>query len=152
MKYADDLFSVISGHGNAGKSFGFDRFHDLRAVRIDGDRNNILARGHNVLRAETVELEHVLYVFYIVLLQGAFVGACVKHEHYILLGDGLILRVGIDPDQTEHSVCRYGQKPYHRLQRDRKPRDHAAHELRKLFLVAHRNTLRNELAEHKREE
>ena len=119
------------------------------AVRREG--GDVAGVGHQVPGHGLAEVEHVVDPLALFPLNGAPGLAQVHHHADLLLGDGLLLRLGAQAHEPEQAVGGHGQQPHRRPQDGGDAPHHAAGDLRHLHGLLHGDALGHQLAEHQGE-
>ena len=102
----------------------------------------------DLLRGHIIKGENVLDYAVLVLVDSTLFSAGVGHHHDLLLGDGVVLLVGVDAYEAQHRVCGDVEHPHERREHYHKKAYDTCHTERELFGIFGGDLLGDELAEY----
>ena len=150
VQNADHVIQGVLADGIAGMARGVDDvfpfFHAV-ALAQEGD---LRAVGAEFLHSAVVKLEDILDELLLLHVEHALARAGIHHGLDLLFADLLVVRVGVDAQQTQDAVGGHGQDPDDRCKDLRHHRQHGGHGHGQLFGFLHGQTLGHQLAEDQR--
>ena len=143
------IVNILAADRKAGKAAVLNGFDDGVERVLQPQHHHIGAVYHDIGRRGVVEFKDILDKLLFVALDGALLLADIDHQTDIILRYLLGILIGVNADEAQHAVGRFGQKPddgaQHRCHRRQDTADKAGH----LFGVVHGDALGHQLAENK---
>ena len=111
VQHAHHIVGAALAHGIAGVAAGADGAVPFLLPVLRPEQLHLGAVGGDLAGGAVVELEHVLDELLFGAVDDPLFAALVHHHADLLLADGLLVGIGVHPQQAQHAVGGGGEQP-----------------------------------------